>query len=161
MDECEWFMLLFLLLCQNIWEISIKGGLICQDSWYQGAWVRHGGEQGRRSGSIYGHSNIQHRISYLVRSRNFSSFQDSALLAYISQVGPKSQRFHTSPRQQPHLGTVPNLSDPRHSNFLKYMAHEARKVVYANSEDVSSLRKFILLVFQTEAKSQMTWCHSV
>ena len=49
-----------------------------------------------------------------------------------------------------------NVSDLRYNNFLKCLAcGEAGKVVSAKNEDVSSLRKFMLLIFQTEAKSQM------
>lgn len=44
-----------------------------------------------------------------------------------------------------------NFPDPWHNNFLKCMARDVRKVVYFKSEDVSSLRKFMLLVHQTEA----------
>lgn len=54
-----------------------------------------------------------------------------------------------------------NVSDPRYNNFLKCLACEAGKVVYAKSDDVCSLKKFMLLIFQTEAKSQMIRCHSV
>lgn len=37
----------------------------------------------------------------LGRSGNFSFIQGSALLTYVSQVGPKSQRLHTHPKKTP------------------------------------------------------------
>lgn len=57
--------------------------------------------QGSRSGSIYSSSNAQHSVFSLGRSGNFSFTQGSALLTYVSQVGPKSQRLHTHPKTTP------------------------------------------------------------
>lgn len=123
--------------------------------------------QGSRSGSMYGSSNVQHSVFNLGRWGNFSFIQGSALLTYVSQVGPKSQRLHT------HAMTTPASENCVYKHRSLCWMFQIQDITTSSSvwlvrleklcksEDICSLKKFMLLIFQTEAKSQMIRFHSV